>query len=103
MEHRQETNLGIKTPTCYFLERLRGRGEEHLVDDLLVHRGELREFPRHREHHVKVWDRQKLRLACLQPLSSSMTLATRTVTIPARVIGRHLVPTTVATIDVATV
>lgn len=83
------------------VQRLGGRAEENVVDDLLVLIGDGGDLLGHGEDHVEVLHIEDLGAAVVQPLGAGQRLAFRAVPVAATVVRDALVPAGVALLDMA--
>src|SRR5258708_19680556 len=81
-------------------QRLRRRPEQDIVDDGLVLEGDDLDLLGHREHDVEVGHIEQFGPTVLEPLGPCETLAFRTVTISARVVGHSLMAAIAAPLEV---
>ena len=89
MEHTEETDLGSKVPwIASDLEQgLCACVKEQVEDDPLVLQCEWGQFSRQSEHGMDIASGQQFSLARLEPAKARVALATRTVPVPAGVVG----------------
>src|SRR6478609_5194534 len=101
VQHTQEADLRAQMVWIGgdLTQRLR-RSEQDIVDDGLVLEGDDLDLLGHREHHVEVGHIEQFGLTVLEPLGPCETLAFRTVTISARVVGRSLMAAIAAPLEV---
>lgn len=82
------------------LKRPGRRAQQEVVDDLRALEGERCESLGQREDDVGIGHRQHLGLASVEPAGLGAALTLGAMTVPARVVGDHLVPARVALVDV---
>src|SRR5271156_2133812 len=89
MEHAEETDLGTEMPwiASDFKQSLSAGVKEQVVNEPLVLQCERGQFPRQSKDSVDVASGQKLPFARLEPASARVALATRAMSISARVVG----------------
>jgi hypothetical protein len=102
VEDCEETNLGAHV---FWVGRdtsqsLAGGAKEDVVDHLLILEREVSELVGYGEHHVKVVDRQKVRLLLGEPLGFGQRLAVGAMAIAAGVIRDTCIPAPIALIAV---
>ena len=102
MEHGEEPDLGAQVlgVSCDSAQRLGGRSEQNVVDDLLVLKGNGGDGLRQGEDHVKIWGVEKLGLTVFQPLGARQRLTFRAVSIATAVVEDAPVVTVIAALDV---
>ena len=80
-------------------ERSRGGAKEDAVNNAVVLESQRREVFRHGNNNMVVFDRQNLGASVLEPSGLGQTLALRTVSVSARIVGDDLVRAVIALFD----
>jgi hypothetical protein len=103
MEHRQKSDLSAEVfrVGANLEQRLRRGFEQTAVNQPLVLERQWAQCLRQREHHMKVLDRQELRLASFEPSRAAPAPARRAMAITAGAVGDRSLAALVALIDVA--
>src|SRR5271165_2686242 len=88
MEHAEEANLGAEMPwiASDFKQSICAGVKEQVVDEPLVLQGERSQFARQRENGMDVTSGQQFPFAHLEPVPARVALATRAMSISARVV-----------------
>ena len=104
MQHRDRADLCAEVTRVRrnVTHRLGSRPKQDGVDHALVLERDLGHWRRQGEDHVVVGHRQQLGLARLEPLGARQTLALRTMSIAAGVVGAADQPAVAALLDVPT-
>jgi len=76
-------------------------GEQQIVKAARVIKGQHIQFVRHGEDHVKVAGRKQFLLSCSEPAFARLSLALRTVSVAARIVGDGSVSASGTGIDMA--
>ena len=89
VEHAEETDLGSEMPwiASDFKQGLSAGVEEQVVDEPLVLQCERSQFTREGEDGMDIACGQKFPFARLEPASARVALATRAMSVSARVVG----------------
>jgi hypothetical protein len=104
VEHREESDLRPEMLRigCNRAQRLAGRPEQNVVDDVFILQGNGCDWLWQSEDQMEVLGVEKLGLTIIQPLGASQRLTFWAVPISARIITDALVVTAITVFDVAT-